>query len=150
MTVMRIIRAVYTGLAVAVLVALLSGRDDPPTNLCISVSSLVIIALVAWWSWLRDRRDRPPPVPNRIPGGLFKEKSPMHDGSPDHQPHSPTGPPAAQGTWLLQVHCDDNPRPHPSTRHGEPWHASRCCRQWPMAPVDERNRHHCGAQPGTS
>ena len=91
MTVMRIIRAVYTGLAVAVLVALLSGRDDPPTNLCISVSSLVIIALVAWWSWLRDRRDRPPPVPNRIPGGLFKEKSPMHDGSPDHQPHSPTG-----------------------------------------------------------
>lgn len=61
MALMPLIRAVYTALAGAVVLALLFGRDDPPTNLFISVSSLVIIALVSWWSWLRDRRDHPPP-----------------------------------------------------------------------------------------
>lgn len=59
MPLMTIIRGVYTILMLVVLLALLVGPNDRPTNLFISLASLLIIALVSWWSWLRERRDRP-------------------------------------------------------------------------------------------
>jgi hypothetical protein len=51
-----IIRGVYTVLAVMVAFALLSGRDDPATNLLLSLMAMLIIALVSWWSWLGERQ----------------------------------------------------------------------------------------------
>ena len=50
-----VIRGVYTVLAVMVALALLSGRDDPATNLLLSLAAMLIIALVSWWSWLGER-----------------------------------------------------------------------------------------------
>ena len=50
-----LIRGIYTVLAVMVALALLSGRDDPSTNLLLSLMAMLIIALVSWWSWLGER-----------------------------------------------------------------------------------------------
>lgn len=50
-----LIRGVYTTLAVMVALVLLSGRDDPATNLLLSLAAMLIIALVSWWSWLGER-----------------------------------------------------------------------------------------------
>ena len=51
-----LIRGVYTVLAVMVAFALLSGRDDPATNLLLSLAAMLIIALVSWWAWLGERQ----------------------------------------------------------------------------------------------
>ena len=53
------LRITYTVLALAVLAALLWGRDDPATNLFIGLASLTIIALTSLWFWLRDRQRHP-------------------------------------------------------------------------------------------
>lgn len=50
------IRGVYTTLAVMVALALLSGRDDPATNLLLSLAAMLILALVSWWAWLGERQ----------------------------------------------------------------------------------------------
>lgn len=50
-----LIRGVYTVLAVMVAFALLSGRDDPATNLLLSLAAMLILALVSWWAWLGER-----------------------------------------------------------------------------------------------
>ncbi|KPL83006.1 hypothetical protein [Herpetosiphon geysericola] len=50
-----LIRGVYTVLAVMVAVALLSGRNDPATNLLLSLAAMLIIGLVSWWAWLGER-----------------------------------------------------------------------------------------------
>ena len=57
---MTLVRIVYTVLSVPLIIAVLWGRDDPATNLVISLTALLIIALVSFWYWLRDRRDRHP------------------------------------------------------------------------------------------
>ena len=51
-----LIRGVYTVLAVLVAVVLLSGRNDPATNLLLSLAAMLILALVSWWSWLGERQ----------------------------------------------------------------------------------------------
>ncbi|WP_345724776.1 hypothetical protein [Herpetosiphon gulosus] len=51
-----LIRGVYTVLAVMVALVLLSGRDDPATNLLLSLTAMLIIGLVSWWSWLGERQ----------------------------------------------------------------------------------------------
>ena len=51
-----LIRGIYTVLAVLVALALLSGRDDPATNLLLSLAAMLIIGLVSWWSWLGERQ----------------------------------------------------------------------------------------------
>lgn len=51
-----LIRGIYTVLAVMVAFALLSGRDDPATNLFLSLASMLILALVSWWAWLGERQ----------------------------------------------------------------------------------------------
>jgi len=58
MPTMHTVRAIYTALSLALVIALLSGRDDRVTNLFISLTAMMIIALVSFWYWLRDRRDR--------------------------------------------------------------------------------------------
>ncbi|MBM7846676.1 hypothetical protein [Herpetosiphon giganteus] len=50
------IRGVYTMLAVMVALVLLSGRDDPATNLLLSLASMLIIGLISWWAWLGERQ----------------------------------------------------------------------------------------------
>ena len=51
-----LIRGVYTVLAVMVVFILLSGRDDPTTNLLLSLAAMLIIGLVSWWAWLGERQ----------------------------------------------------------------------------------------------
>ncbi|WP_269083558.1 hypothetical protein [Herpetosiphon geysericola] len=38
-----------------VALVLLSGRNDPATNLLLSLAAMLIIALVSWWAWLGER-----------------------------------------------------------------------------------------------
>ena len=58
MPTMKAVRATYSVLSLALIIALLSGRDDRATNLFISLTAMVIIALVSFWYWLQNRRDR--------------------------------------------------------------------------------------------
>ncbi len=57
---MTLVRILSTILSVALVIALLSGRTDRATDRFITLTAVVVIALVLLWSWLRERRDRQP------------------------------------------------------------------------------------------